>query len=527
MRKRIYNILLICLSTLLASACYDDKGNYDYHEISTIKTEGLENSYTKTFYQDVLHLEPVVTASGGETEFDYLWTLNLSKDYGTISDRIKIKLDTIGTERILDFPVNIKPGYYDLTLRVTNKSNQQEIYQVMLLNVITIFSEGFYLLKDMGNSTDVDLHTPDNTVMSDIFKTIDGKHMSDAPVSLGLDPGYYFIDNATGKYVVTKALTICTENDVRISDIGDMSTIYTHKTMFLGGEEPEEKPYYIWRNINGVGYISDKGAYFSTQTVAQDLPGSGKFGYPTMVNNVEETRPNRNGIFAATGGFCYLDELQGRFLLLDYNGRLQSYSDLDKDNKEKKYKPNGIRHHLKFFGGSYMNRVNTGYAVFEDVDTKGKHYIYQLGLSSGFANPIEKVIEVAASSKLNGANLFATNELTAKVMYFVNNNQLYMYDLVQNTEKLLSPEGMIPEEEITYVSNRYWTGSFIIRDNFDYLAFATYKDGKYKVYLYNILGGEPSGEPVRVLEGEGKVVKMNYVNPSMTVNSYGNFPGSF
>ena len=176
MRKRIYNILSICLFVLLASACYDDKGNYDYHEISTIKTEGLEKSYTKTSYQDVLHLEPTVTASGGESDFDYLWTLNLTKGSGTTSNKIEIVLDTIGTERILDFPVNIKQGYYDLTLRVTNKSNQLETYEVMSLSVTTKFSEGFYLLKDMGNSTDVDLHVPDNSVVNDIFLKMDGTY---------------------------------------------------------------------------------------------------------------------------------------------------------------------------------------------------------------------------------------------------------------------------------------------------------------------------------------------------------------
>ena len=38
MKKKIYNILSVCLFALLVSACYDDKGNYDYHEISTINT---------------------------------------------------------------------------------------------------------------------------------------------------------------------------------------------------------------------------------------------------------------------------------------------------------------------------------------------------------------------------------------------------------------------------------------------------------------------------------------------------------
>ncbi len=84
---------------------------------------------------------------------------------------------------MLDFPVNIKQGFYDLTFRVTNKSNKLETYQVMSLSVVTKFSEGFYLLKDMGNSTDVDLHASDNSLVDNIFLKMDGEHMPDAPVS--------------------------------------------------------------------------------------------------------------------------------------------------------------------------------------------------------------------------------------------------------------------------------------------------------------------------------------------------------
>ena len=50
-----------------------------------------------------------------------------------------------------------------------------------------------------------------------------------------------------------------------------------------------------------------------------------------------------------------------------------------------------------------MDMTNTGYALFEDENTVGKHYIYQLVLGMDPSNPIEKVTEVAASSKLNGA----------------------------------------------------------------------------------------------------------------------------
>ena len=105
-------------------------------------------------------------------------------------------------------------------------------------------------------------------------------------------------------------------------------------------------------------------------------------------------------------------------------------------------------------------------------------------------------------------------------------NEVWMYSVESGEEQRLNLNEL--DGEITYVSNRYWTNDAIdSQNNFNYLAVGTHKDGKYKVYLYEILGGKPYGKPVRVLEGEGKVVKMHYVDPSMSMVSYSYFPSSF
>ena len=119
MKKKISYILTLLVLVVFASSCYDDKGNYDYVEISKVTTTGLEESYSKIAFQDVLHIEPTVTSDRAGDEFEYLWTLNLTKGSGTTSQIIKIELDTIGYERVLDFPVNVNQGYYDLTLPVS------------------------------------------------------------------------------------------------------------------------------------------------------------------------------------------------------------------------------------------------------------------------------------------------------------------------------------------------------------------------------------------------------------------------
>ncbi|MEG2555437.1 MAG: PKD-like family lipoprotein [Odoribacter sp.] len=519
MKNRIYSISVFLLS-LLAVACYDDKGNYDYTEISQVEMKGIEKEYVKIAYRDVLHIEADVTSDFPNDTFLYLWTLNRSQE--TESEQIKIKLDTIGDTKVLDYPMDLRPGFYDLTLRLTNERNGHQIFYNSKLSVGTQFSRGFYVLKEMENATELDLHLPDKSVMANIIEKSTKVKMLGKPVSLGLNPIYSFINSAGGEYEITKTLNVCTETDVNILNINDMSSIFTHKTMFHG-EVPAEKPYYVWFNLYGIGYMSDQGTYFSTQCPAWELLGAGKFGYPALIEG--GCKPNINGVFSDS--YFFFDELKGRFLWLDWNGGLHDYMDLAVEGVDKGFYPNGIRHKLIFFGRNNVAEEVMGYAIFEDVDQPGKHYLYKLALSTDPENPIESVTPVVAASKLNSANLFAINEEDAQVIYFVKDNQLYMYDLNQNTEEMLTPVGLGSGETITYLSNRYWKQGDDKDHLFNYLAIGTYKDGKYKVYLYNMLGGKTDGAAVQVLEGTGKVVKMQYVSPNFNGDSFSYFPGSF
>ncbi len=518
--KKNYIMWFACLIGLLITACYDDKGNYDYKEIGEVQIEGLEKEYECVAFQDVLHLEPNVTITDGTSDLEYFWTINLTAGSATSSKQIKIELDTIGWERILDYPVTEKAGLYDVTLWAKNKENGATSIETVSLSVVTPFSEGFYLLKEIDGETDIDLHLRDGSFVMDILESKDGQHMPAAPVSIGLDPAYCFV-NAQVDYEITKALFICTKNDVRISNVEDMSVIYTYNTMFLGEVPTGEKPYYIWRNYLGVGYVCDQGIYFSAQASVHQLLGTGKFGLPALVNESEKTKPSFYGVTADMCWF-FFDELKGRLLYLDFNGSLHTFSDTDEEGKEQPYPINGITHKLKFFGMNYIavDEETNGYALFEDGNDANKLYIYELNLStSNTYNPIKKVTEVSSASKLNDANLFCTYETTAKVMYFVADNQIYMYDLEQNTEELITPTGMAAGEEITYIKNYYWTEDADEKDNFNYLVFATHQNGKYKVYMYDVLGGKPNGSPVRILEGDGKVVSMRFIDKSMKMTS--------
>ena len=66
--KRLVYIIVFALGL---TACYDDKGSYDYHDICEVNIEGLESVY-ETVYRESVRKEisgipPVLLMNGGLT----------------------------------------------------------------------------------------------------------------------------------------------------------------------------------------------------------------------------------------------------------------------------------------------------------------------------------------------------------------------------------------------------------------------------------------------------------------------------
>ena len=82
MRSLIFSLFLVLM--VLISACYEDKGNYDYHELESVEidttgTDMLPEYSIMRF--DTLHLNPHVYYEGREVNdasdapLDYEWTI--------------------------------------------------------------------------------------------------------------------------------------------------------------------------------------------------------------------------------------------------------------------------------------------------------------------------------------------------------------------------------------------------------------------------------------------------------------------
>ena len=501
---------IIYVLIYLFVACYDDMGNYDYHEISEVTIDSVKASYRVVSFKDTLQIKPEIKSTGNNERFEYLWTIYNSAEK---DDEGIVITDTISREAELEFPVNLKAGDYTIVFKVQNAEDKRELYKTTFLHVETEFSRGFYVLKNMNGVGDMDLHLPESGMFENILSN-SGVEISGEPKSLGICPSYSFIDENTGSYGYATTLNVCTDKDVHLLNAVEMKEIYSLNTMFFG-EIPQEKPYTVLPTEYGAYYISEKGIYSTKYTARPDnnhlVLSSGKFGLREMVVGTEhdnyELYPQI--VMAKNQVYCF-DKFHKRFLMVDMMGSLNEF-----EEKENSVAPvNGIPHELKYLGSSQIGFKARGFAVFEDANIAQRSYFYFLKYDiMSYSNPILRVDTLDGDSPLTEADLYACNEKDAYLVYCLKNNKLYAYYVEDKMFRDMQPEELGAEEEITYMGHHYWTLETDGDNSFNYFVIATYFDGRYKIYLYNMLGGIPDGKPIRVLSGEGKVVGLQYVSP--------------
>lgn len=521
--NKIINFSVVMLLLILTVSCYEKDENYEYKPKTELAIKGIDALYEKVAMVDTLRIDPTIVVSDPSHELEYEWTIFVY--YGDAASAPKeVPVKVIGKEKVLNYFIVEKPQSYNVVLKVINKTTTQETYAMTRVNINNEFSKGFYVLKEVNGECDLDLHLPSEEKIPDLLFQKNGKRITGSPNSLSVLLKYSYIDTETSNKVPTTALTLATKNEFHIIDVADMSTLYDHNNMFYEANPPEEESLFACFTYYGATYFSDKGVYFTSYDLIWGSGGSGKFPLAGAVSG--GCRPNIN-VLAEQTSVYFFDELNGRFLRSDHNGSIKTFNNENADGIIPAYTPNGITHKLIFFGHNQIgNNTGNGFALMQDAGNTGKLYLYELELTGKSDNPILGVTEITGN-KLNRATLYATNELLARVIYFVTDGQAYVYKVDGGIEEPVTFQGIGAGEEITYIRNRYWEGSSVDKDNFNYLAVGTQKGDTYKIYLYELIGSVPTGAPVRVLEGKGRLVSLQYVTPDFTATSGDKYPLSY
>lgn len=504
-------------------ACYDKDENYEYKpktELSVI-LNGLKKSYTSL--EDTLYCDPDIMVSDSAHELKYEWSIFTAYDKDKTPEVVPVTV--IGEEKVLRYPVTEKPNSYTVMLRVINENTAQEVCVYEDIRVINELSEGFYVMKEVEGDSDLDLHFLDGEKLENLLYRKNGVRLAGAPNSCSVLLKYSYIDTTTAAFVPTTALALATKEDFHIVDVADLGTIYSHENMFYGEVPEGEESLFACFHCYGTSYFSDKGTYFCYYDLLWGNGGSGKFPVATAING--GCKPNIN-ICSDGSNVFFFDELNGRFLCIDANGGLYDYPD------QEGIPVNGIRHSLLFLGNTGGKQV----AIFQDADDAEKLWLYELelvvedpwwgGTMANTGNPITKVSEIS-NEKLKKAELFCSNETSARILYFVMEDQVYAYDIDNQTETLLNLDGLDAGEEISFIRHRYWGREADPEKNFDCLVVGTQTGNDYEICMYDLTGGMTTGSVARSFTGEGLAVGLQFVTPDFEVTSgfMGDYPVSY
>ncbi|MBL1410037.1 PKD-like family lipoprotein [Sphingobacterium faecale] len=501
MRTKI--IAIATCTIFLIVSCYKDQGNYEYLPIEEIAINGINENYSGYSLEETISIVPNIDTKIDEKNLEYLWMV-YPKQNSTVAE-----IDTIGDKKDLNYSLNIPQGDYILTFQVKNKTNNYIVSKSTNLQSTTRFARGFYVLKETNiGETDLDLHINDMNKAEDLIIRTEGHSMPGKPTNLGINFGYSFIDNKVQKMVGGKVIVPMTTLEARTLRINDMQQIYGYQDMFFEDKNTNEVPYFF----NRIGYttymVTSQGIYSTVSMPEFGLYTSGKFGIATQPAGIS---PYIVKCQQASSLF-YFDSSGKRFLATDRNGAIHEFSD---DGKIAT--PNQIPHSCLFMGSFHHSSIGSRItAIFQSNTDINQRLLYSINYkNSNFSNPIEKVITLREDLASSKASRYATNGKDVRILYSVSSkNEIYAYNIDTEQEIKLTPDSFPLDEEVTYIAHKYWNGANDATNRFNYLVLATFKDGRYRLFLYNMLGGQPTGAPAMVLEGKGKVKDVQYALPT-------------
>lgn len=493
------------------TSCFDDEGNYDYNykDENNISIMGLKQSYLAYSYIGE-KLEIPITVETGAQELDYAWYVWDATENNSTSGEVQEKhMELISTDKDLSYEVNLPPRNYKLMVEAKNSKTGYAYTEVVDLEVSTTFLRGFYILKETpdGNS-ELDFYQKDNEpLVENLFASTGQKAMEGKPLYLGIVYDHGYMNKETNQVSDCNTLAVTTDKKaIAFFSTEDIKKLHDNSDVVYGGLQAGETPYCAFNIPFANCFLSNRGATISYPAGVMESfgtfgtqAGSGASLYATLTDG--------------EGHMMYWNE---KSQCVDYVfGMWMGPDGAPYDNGE--YPTEGME--CLTMGAN--TTTSKGYFVLKDV--ADKRYLYEADVTA--MTTVDRV-ELASDSKFANATHYATNMWTSAYMYYVYNNQVYAYNLPERNEGTtpFTLQGMGGDEEITYLSYMFIRCE---KDeeaglNFTYLVVGTQEADNYKVYMYDIVAGEPKNL-VRTIEGKGKLHSVKYVTPQLETNKYSNY----
>lgn len=158
MKRSIFkNIIAVFAAAVALTACYEDKGNYDYDDeaVATITIEGLPETMTIAQKVDEIVLKPVVTSSKdgvideNNENFEFSCKFLINSGYFADGEReMDINPDH---KKDITFKPEVKSGTCVVWYRVTDKRTGVSVNHPIDVSIVSTTSNGWMVLCDQGD----------------------------------------------------------------------------------------------------------------------------------------------------------------------------------------------------------------------------------------------------------------------------------------------------------------------------------------------------------------------------------------
>jgi hypothetical protein len=495
---------------LLSSACYKDQGNYDYQDREEITITGIAASYDKISLADHITIDPVVTSTDPKADFVCYWGIYETNVQGSAP-----KVDTIARSKAIDYLVIQPAKAWVLVFGAKNKHTGVTKIVTSTVNVVTQFTRGWYVMKDDGSKTDVDLFltpakiAPESKV-ENVFSLVNGKKLDGKAALYGFYNNYK--STVTGALANTRALFILSDKDASVVNINTFKEIRGFSNLFY--ETPAVKQPAIICEASQANYIVNNGNVHGIYSMSSNV---GQFGGVQMRDDVNSPyKLSKYFITTPFGNPFFFDETSSSFVSTTGTSNVMS----NVTDQAGTAMPANKNNKTALFMGVKASSPFSGVAIFQDKTDPALRILSQVTPTNYALKLVNDTI--AASAKIMLAEKYALIFADENIIYFSVGNKVWSRNITNGAERLqfTVPAG----EEITFIRHRKYAGSATaeLPYYFNFMMIGTKAGANYKVRMFQKASGNLATTPDFTLEGAGSVGDVIYIAPAIANSTFPN-----
>ncbi|MDL2320100.1 hypothetical protein LJC45_03090 [Alistipes sp. OttesenSCG-928-B03] len=485
-------ILFLCCCAML-SACYEDKGNYDYSIVPEGVFEEIPDKYA-VLRHDYVKINPVVSTINGEDEYDYEWALY---------DGNKM-VEVIGEEKDLNYQMTkVGKDSYSIVFKAVSRTTGVPYCKALKLEIVTTWLWGWYVLKNIDGKTDLDYYTIpevmeglDEMFVHNLLGSSTGRQMEGEAKRICYTKSYREFDSASGHYQEATRLLLVSSDEVLVYNSSDgIVSRYTEDVFYSAPEVKNfSKAFYSFMDI----YLLNDGKLYKLKG---DMYNVGRFGNYVFTPGGALTDYTLSDYVAgaAMQPVIVFDEISRSFFTIGYTER--EFTACRNNPELPKYQLSDMDYDLVYMRPHSV--LGTASALMKHR-TKKEYIMLELKLrpkSSSTPEPhLVGVREIDPAHSVTKAKAYAAN-FRIPYTYYASDTEVRITDRTGLTEKLLwtAPAG----ETITGIK-------FDIDHKSHYtLLIYTQNGDDYTVYIYWVDASNDGtfvgDQPEAVLRGTGQV----------------------